>query len=87
MHGRSVISRAGHAGMRHCLYMPAMVALKHNPLVSVFGLRLKATGLAPKAVIAACMHKLVLLIYGILKSGTPFNPQFAVQQLDIPDGI
>jgi len=85
--GRSAISRSGHAGMRHCLYMPAMVALKHNPLVSVFGVRLKATGLAPKAVIAACMHKLVLLIYGILKSGAPFNPQFGSQQLDFQDGI
>jgi transposase len=53
---------------------------------SVRGVRLKATGLAPKAVIAACMHKLVLLIYGILKSGTPFNPQFGVQRLDFEDG-
>ncbi|HWR88202.1 MAG TPA: IS110 family transposase [Acidiferrobacterales bacterium] len=87
VHGRSVISRSGHAGMRHCLYMPAMVALKHNPLVSAFGIRLKSTGLAPKAVIAACMHKLVLLIYGILKSGTPFNPQFGAKRLDFQDGI
>lgn len=85
--GRSAISRSGHAGMRHCLYMPAMVALKHNPLVSVFGVRLKAAGLAPKAVIAACMHKLVLLIYGILKSGTPFNPLLGAQRLDFQDGI
>jgi transposase len=85
--GRSAISRSGHAGMRHCLYMPAMVALKHNPLVSVFGVRLKSAGLAPKAVIAACMHKLVLLIYGILKSGAPFNPNFGAQQLDFQDGI
>lgn len=87
VHGRSMISRSGHAGMRHCLYMPAMVALKHNPLVSVFGVRLKTAGLAPKAVIAACMHKLVLLIYGILKSGTPFNPMFGAQRLDLQDGI
>jgi transposase len=85
--GRSAISRAGHSGLRHCLYMPAMVAIKHNPLVSVFGVRLKAAGLAPKAVIAACMHKLVLQIYGILKSNTPFNPLFGVQQLDFQDGI
>ena len=87
VHARSMISPSGHAGMRHCLYMPAMVALKHNPLVSVFGVRLKATGLAPKAVIAACMHKLVLLIYRILRSGIPFNPQFGAQRLDFQDGI
>lgn len=85
--GRSMISRSGHAQVRHSLYMPALVALKHNPLVSVFGIRLKAAGLAPKAVVAACMHKLVLLVYGILKSGRPFNASFGVERLDFQDGI
>ncbi len=42
---------------------------------------------SPKAVIAACMHKLVLLIYGILKSGVPFNPNFGQPRLDLQDGI
>ena len=85
--GRSMISRSGHAAMRHSLYMPALVALKHNPIIKTFGARLKAHGLAPKAVVAASMHKLVHLIYGILKSGTPFNPQLLVQRLDFQDGI
>lgn len=85
--GRSMIGRSGHAEVRHSLYMPALVALKHNPLVSVFGVRLKGAGLAPKAVVAACMHKLVLLIYGILKSGTPFNSHFGAKRLDFQDGI
>jgi transposase len=67
--------------------MPAMVALKHNPLVSVFGQRLKQAGLAPKAVIAACMHKLVLLIYGVLRSGRPFDTNFSRARLDFQDGI
>lgn len=85
--GRSMISRSGHAEMRRSLYMPALVALKHNPIIKTFGARLRATGLAPKAVVAASMHKLVHLIYGILKSGTPFNANFLVASLDIQDGI
>jgi len=85
--GHSSISRSGHAQVRHALYMPALVALKHNPLVHAFGVRLKEAGLAPKAVVAAGMHKLVLLVYGILKSGQPFNPTFGVNRLDIQDGI
>lgn len=85
--GRSMISRSGHAEMRRSLYMPALVALKHNPIIKAFGARMKAGGLAPKAVIAASMHKLVHLIYGILKSGTPFNPNFLGASLDIQDGI
>ena len=63
------------------------VALKHNTIVRTFGARLKASGLPPKAVVAACMHKLVHLIYGILKSGTAFNAYFLVAQLDTQDGI
>jgi transposase len=85
--GRSMISRSGHAAIRHALYMPALVALKHNPIVKTFGERLKSGGMAPKAVIAACMHKLVHLIYGILKSGTAFNANFLAIQLDSQDGI
>ena len=62
--GRSSFSRAGHGEMRKALYMPALVALKHNPLVKTFGERVKSAGLAPKAVVGACMHKLAMLIYG-----------------------
>ena len=85
--GRSMISRSGHAQLRRSLYMPALVALKHNPIIKAFGARMKATGLAPKAVVAASMHKLVHLIYGILKSSTPFNANFLAASLDIQDGI
>jgi transposase len=82
-----MISRSGHAAIRHSLYMPAMVALKYNPLIKAFGLRLKGEGLAPKAVISASMHKLVRLIYGVLKSRIVFNPQFFGNRLDFQDGI
>lgn len=85
--GRSMISRSGHAAIRHSLYMPAMVALKYNPLIKAFGLRLKGEGLAPKVVISASMHKLVRLIYGVLKSRAMFNAQFLGNSLDFQDGI
>jgi transposase len=71
--GRSMISRAGHAQMRKALYMPALVAARHNPAVRAFSERLRASGLAPKAVVGACMHKLAVLIYGVLRSGVPFD--------------
>ncbi|WP_416136248.1 transposase [Aquabacterium sp. A7-Y] len=67
---RAMISRAGHAQMRRALYMPALVASRHDPAVKAFGDRLRATGMAPKAVIGACMHKLAILIYGVLRSGS-----------------
>ena len=85
--GRSMIARSGHAAVRHALYMPAMVALKYNPLMKVFAESLKADGLAPKAVIAACMHKLLRQIYGVLKSRNAFDGQFLGDRLDFQDGI
>src|SRR5512139_960491 len=85
--GRTMISRTGHADLRKALYMPGLVALRHNPTLKVFGARMKANGLAPKAVVGAAMRKLAHLIYGVVKSGKPFDANFAMSGLAIQDGI
>ena len=69
--GRTLVSMRGHAELRKALYMPGMVAMRHNPLVQDMAQRLKAKGMAPKAIIAAAMLKLVHLIYGVLKTRKP----------------
>jgi len=38
-------------------------------------------------VIGAVMRKLAHLIYGVIKSGQPFDANFSVNQLDFQDGI
>ena len=85
--GRTMISRTGHANLRKALYMPGLVALRHNPVLKVFGERMKANGLAPKAVVGAAMRKLTHLIYGVVKSGKPFDASFAIDRVAIQDGI
>lgn len=85
--GRSTISRSGNPTIRHALYMPGLVARHHNPILKEFGDRLAARGMAPKAVIGAVMRKLVHLIYAIVKSGHPFEPEFRRGGLAIQDGI
>jgi transposase len=77
----------GYASIRQALYMPGLVALRYNPILKVFGERLRTNGLAPKAVIGAVMRKLVHLIYGVVKSGEPFRADFSSQMLDVKDGI
>jgi transposase len=77
--GRTRISKCGNPALRAALYFPAMVALRHNPIIRAFGERLRANGVAPKAVVVAAIRKLLHLIYGILKSGQPFNPNYAIQ--------
>ena len=85
--GRTMISRAGHAQLRRALYMPGLVARRHNPVLRAFGDRLRDAGLAPKAVVGAVMRKLVHLIYGVIKSGRPFDINLAAPRLDYQDGI
>ncbi|SMC28623.1 Transposase [Andreprevotia lacus DSM 23236] len=85
--GRTMLSRAGHRSARTALYMPALVALRHNPALQAFGERLRANGLAPKAVVGAAMRKLAHLIFGVVRSGMPFNAEMAMPRLDLQDGI
>ncbi|CAG1015103.1 hypothetical protein RHIZO_04966 [Rhizobiaceae bacterium] len=85
--GRTMMSRTGHADLRRALYMPGLVARRHNPVLRVFGDRLRATGLAPKAVVGAVMRKMAHLIYGVIKSGQPFDANFPGLKIDLQDGI
>ena len=81
------MSRAGHVAARKSLYMPGLVAKHHNPVVVAMAARLQARGLSPKAVVGASMRKLVHLIYGVIKSGMPFNAEIAMNGLDHQEGI
>jgi transposase len=76
--GCAGISRIGNAYLRKILYMPALVAIKHNPIIKSFYTNLIKRGKPKKLAICAAMRKLVHLIYGILKSGKPFDPHWAV---------
>jgi hypothetical protein len=62
--------------LRAALYMPPVVAKRHNPILRVFAQRLLAHGLCQMQVITAVMRKLLHLIYGIVKSGKLFDPNF-----------
>jgi transposase len=63
----------GHQELRRALYFPAMVAGRHNPLVAAFCKRLKAQNKPGKLIVVACMHKLLAIAYGVLRSGKPFT--------------
>ena len=72
------ISKIGNAVLRSALYMPAMSAMRYNPAIVALVTRLKAQGrLKPKIVVAA-MRKLLVLCFGVLKTGKPFDPAIAM---------
>jgi transposase len=77
--GHPHISKMGRASLRAALYMPAVSALNHNPILRTFAERLRQRGLRGKAVVVAVMRKLLHLVYGILKSGQPFDPDYLLK--------
>jgi len=77
--GKPRISKMGNARLRKALYMPALVSIQCNPIIQIFYHRLKERGKNGKVIVCAIMRKLVHLIFGVLKSGKPFDPSFATK--------
>lgn len=72
----SWLSKQGSAALRKALYFPALTAKQHNPHLRRFAQRLSDTGKAKMTVVAAVMRKLLVLIFAILKSGLPYDPNY-----------
>jgi transposase len=67
------ISKRGNAHLRRIVYMPALVAVQHDPHVRAFYEQLLARGKEPLQAIVAVMRKLLHAIYGMLKTDTDFD--------------
>ena len=59
--------------------MPAIVAMKYNPLMQALRERMAKTGHSKMAIIGAIMRKLLHLAYGVIKTGKPFDSNYACQ--------
>jgi transposase len=73
---RSGTHPMGHQELKRAMYFPALVAGRYNPVVAAFWNRLKAQGKPGKVIAVACMHKLLAIAYGVLRSGKPFDPEY-----------
>lgn len=69
----STLSKTGSADLRKSLYMPALCAIKFNPVLKDFSDNLKARGVQGKKRVVAVMRKLIHIVFAILKSGKPFD--------------
>jgi transposase len=76
VHKKSRITKMGNTNIRRILYMSAISAKHCNQIVAPFCSRLLQNGLTPMQVVCAAIHKLLHLIFGILKSGRPFDPNY-----------
>jgi transposase len=77
---RTFLSRKGNAYLRQALYMPALVAKRHNPLLRSFAQRLAANGKTATSILGAISHKLLRILVGMLKSNRDFDPNWSLQK-------
>lgn len=65
--------RGGRKTVRQALYMAALVAMRHNPLLKAYYEKLRGKGKAPKTAITAVMRKLIIIVNAILLKQTPWQ--------------
>jgi len=73
--GRSTLSKEGPARVRAKLYMAAIVAKQHNPVIRLQYQRLLAAGKNKMQALGAAMRKLVHICFGVVKNQQEFQPQ------------
>ena len=69
------MSKKGRKEPRHILYMVALSAIQCNPLIKEIYNERVAGGMERMAAIGYCMHKILRIVYGMLKHGKPFDPE------------
>lgn len=71
--GKTRVSKSGNARLRAVLYMCALSARRYNPTLNAFADRLKEAGKSPKVVLVAVARKLLVIAYGVMKSGETYQ--------------
>jgi transposase len=69
LRGRRIVW-GGRAPIRTVLYMGALVAARHNPVIRRFYRRLRAAGKPAKVALTACMRKLLTILNAMMRSNT-----------------
>lgn len=67
----------GRSEVRNALFMSALVASKHNSVISVFYKRLCAQGKPKKVALVACMRKMLCIMNVMIKRNEEWCPQRA----------
>jgi transposase len=78
---RTRLSKAGNARLRKALYLPTLTAIRFNPLLQGFFDRLVRAGKPKMQTVGACMRKLVMICYGVLKNRAAFDPDWTSKRV------
>jgi len=69
------MSKKGRGEIRAILYMATLSAIRYNPILKQVYARFRAKGMKHHQAAGIVMHKLLRIIYGVLKNETPFNAE------------
>lgn len=72
LHGKRTIW-GGRPGLRRVLYMAALVACRHNPVMRSFYERLRGAGKTPKTSLIAVMRKLIVTLNAIVRDSRAWS--------------
>ena len=72
------MSKQGRKQPRHILYMITLAAIKCNPLIKQIYEKHQRNGKHNMAAMGICMHKILRIIYGMLKHNKPFDPRIDI---------
>ncbi len=72
IHKKSHLQKACNRYLRGALYMPALAARRHNPILNAFANHLIARGKTPMQALAALMRKLLVILHAMLRKNQPF---------------
>jgi transposase len=67
----------GRKVVRSALYMPVLVAIRHNPIIRDHYKRLLAAGKPKKLAIVACMRKLLTILNAMIRTNQPWKSAHA----------
>jgi transposase len=70
--GKRMIS-GGRAHVRAILYMGAVVAMRHNPVIKAFYERLLGRGKSKKLALTACVRKILVILNAMVRSQQPWQ--------------
>jgi transposase len=76
MRGHRTIA-GGRTAVRNVLYMAALTAIRHNPVLKAFYDRLTGRGSPKKLAIVAVIRKLLTVLNAIIRNNTPWRTEIA----------
>ncbi len=67
------MSKQGRSGVRAILFMVALAASRSNPLIKEYYTEQIKKGKSRMSALGICMHKILRIVYGMLKNNKPFD--------------